>query len=193
MCSENILLIGLLFPAISLITTIGCIIAWYKHKKHCSPVFIPFIGPICLTIWIIGTSRAIWLIPIAWICDIGTLAFLYVTPRLIKDWWNTCSFTRVIKIHSLKANQTASISFHSTGRYLLHKEWKRSKGETGITSLGEVGVYTKIDNNFELISDDGWKRSLKLGHDGKLLVIEDEIVSREHQSYSIADWNFEIS
>jgi len=83
----SLLFFGLLFPIISWLTTIGCYYKWLKYKKHSSAIYIPFIGPVLLTIWVCGAEKPWWLIPIVWICDIGTVSFIYVIPRLISDWW----------------------------------------------------------------------------------------------------------
>ena len=84
-----LLIAGLLFPMISLLSGAGSLLHQWRHKSYASPVFIPFVGPLLLTIWVISAHKPLGLIALAWVCDIGTVAFLAAGPRLVKDWWHT--------------------------------------------------------------------------------------------------------
>ncbi len=128
------LVIGLLFPAISLLTGIGSFVVHWRHKRHSSPLFVPFVGPILLTLWLLLTKKPLWLVPVVWVLDIGTLAFLAIGPRLIADWWRVSSFTKILTLRGARDIQTAIITLHSTGHYVLFKS-------CGIASLGEPGVF----------------------------------------------------
>lgn len=186
-----LLVLGLLFPVISCLSTIISLIDRWKHKKHSSPLYIPFIGPVLLTIWIISSHSHLWLVLIAWICDIGTIAFMIASPRLILDWWNTCSFTRILNLHSSYGIQRAKLSFHSTGRYFLHKEWHHPPGEYGTISVGDGGHFVRKGDVIEMTSDWGWSRKIHLISDNCFKVIEEINVRDKNPDYSISNWTFE--
>lgn len=185
------LVTGLLFPVISLLTGICAWIDRWKRNKYSSPVFIPFIGPIFLTTWVVLSHHPWWLVPLVWVGDIGTMAFLLLSPKLISQWWDTCSYTRVLSFHGTYENQSARITFHSTGRYLLHKDWRRSPNECGIVSLGELGVYSQTQEAFEMKADQGWLRHLSPLPDGHFQVFEDRELAEKHPDYSLFGWLFE--
>jgi len=109
-----LLIAGVIFPAISLLTGIGSLLYQWRHKKYASPVFIPFVGPLLLTSWVILAHKALWFVAIAWVADIGTIAFLAVSPRLIRDCWHTSSFTRILSLNGSQDNQSAIITLHTT-------------------------------------------------------------------------------
>jgi len=89
---SSLLVAGLIFPVISLLTTMGSLASQWRQKKYSSPVFIPFIGPVLLTSWVVFAHKPLWFVAIVWLADIGTLAFLAVSPQLIRDWWHRSSF-----------------------------------------------------------------------------------------------------
>lgn len=149
------LVAGLLFPVLSLLTGIASLIDRWKREKHSSPVFIPVIGPALLTAWVVLSHYPFWLIPVVWVGDIGTMAFLIISPRLISEWWDTCSYTRILNLHGINENQSAQLSFHATGRYLLRKKWQRPPDEVGIVSLGELGSFTRAQDLLEMKADHG--------------------------------------
>lgn len=191
-CHMTILLIlGLLFLVLSLLTTIISYYDWFKHNKHTSPFYVPFVGPVLLAIWIFGTHKPLWLIPIVLVCDIGTDAFIIATPRLFMDWWNTCSFTRILNLHGSAGIQTATLTFHSTGRYYLSKEWHRSSPEPGPISVGDIGSFARKGDIIEMKSDWGWLRKIRLVSDGRFAVIEEVDVREKEPDYSIANWTFD--
>ena len=185
------LVLGILFPAISFLTSIASLYEWWKHKKHSSPIYIPFIGPILLTFWVIGSDKHLWLIPIVWVCDVGTVAFIIVIPRLVSDWWNTCSFTRILNLHSSSGIQTAQLSFHTTGYYFLQKKWHHPSGEYGTISVGDIGTFTRTGDIIEMKSTWGWSRTIRLISDGYYLVSVEVNVKDKSPDYSIINWTFE--
>jgi len=185
------LVVGLLFPVISLLTGIASLIERWKRKKHSSPVFIPVIGPALLTAWVVLSHYPFWLVPVVWVGDIGTMAFLIMSPRLISEWWDTCFYTRILNLHGTNENQSAQLSFHATGRYLLRKKWQRPPDDVGIVSLGELGSFTRAQDMLEMKADHGWSRQLITASDGRFRVSEDKDVAEEHRDYSIAGWEFE--
>jgi hypothetical protein len=185
------LVAGLLFPLISLLTGIAALIDRWKRKKNSSPVFIPFLGPALLTTWVVLSHYPWWLIPVVWVSDIGTVGFLILSPKLISQWWDTCSHTRIISLHGASGNRSAQLSFHSTGRYLLRKQWQRPPNECGIVSLGELGVFTQTPEAFEMKADQGWGRRVVAVSEGCFQVQEDVEVAEEHADYSVFGWVFE--
>lgn len=86
-----------------------------------SPIFIPFIGPIILTNWILRNGMPLWIVPIVWIGDVGTLAFLSELPSLTREWWQTCNYTKIATLRGSHGAESVVITFHSTGRYLFLK------------------------------------------------------------------------
>lgn len=133
----SLLVGGLIFPALSLFSWLIACVDRLVHKRNSSAIFIPIIGPVLLTCWVVLADEPIWWALVFWLTDLGTLAFLAVSPQLLRDWWRTSSFTRVLTLHGSHENQAAVISLHSTGHYLLRKSWSRPLGQAGVVGLGE--------------------------------------------------------
>lgn len=184
------LVAGLVFPALSLVTVIASVVHWWRTKKHASPVIIPFIGPILLTGWVILAEKPLLLIPVVWIADLGTLVFLAFVPKILGEWWRTSSFTRILALHGSEGVQSAIITFHSTGYYLLKKSWQRPMGECGIVGLSEEGVYIRDDGRIELTAHFGLRRILRKSDEGQYVV--EEIVAEQEASknHSLEGWRF---
>jgi hypothetical protein len=189
--SNGLLVAGLLFPAVSFLTAIASLYSRWRYRKYSSPIFIPFVGPVLLTIWALTSQAPGWLIPIVWIGDIGTMAFVIASPRLLSEWWDTCPLTKTLELHGSKGIESATVSFHSTGRYLIRKRWQRSVGELGILGLGELGNFVKSDDYLRMTADHGWQRQLIRTPEGKFQVLEDENVTHDNGDYSLADWILE--
>ena len=102
---------------------------------------------------IVLNDLPLWLIPIAWITDLGTLVFLWYLPAIVREEWKTSRFTRVLRIKRSEGNAQAVLTFHTSGRYLLRKQWVRPKGEQGIIGMGELGTYTEVEGGSTLISE----------------------------------------
>jgi hypothetical protein len=180
-----LLIFGLVFPTVSLLSSIA---AWVQSRRtngHSSPVLIPFIGPIALTTWVCVTSKPWWLILLAWCCDLGTIAFLSVSPRLIREWWQTSSFTRVCQFEGAEQNRSVALTLHSTGRYFLRTQWHRPPGETGILGSGEVGSYSRSDGKVLLKSDRGHLRELVAQSETRYRVVDSDA---EAESASLNGW-----
>jgi hypothetical protein len=181
--------VGAFFPAFSLLTCAASFLSWRRHKKYSSPAFVPFVGPIVLSIWVFSAHKPLRALPLVWLCDVGTIAFLWASPRLISDLWQTSSFTRVAVFEGTQGMQSAVISIHSTGRYLLEKKWRRQPGEGGISAMGEVGDASEDKGSHLLKADNGWSRTLQPAPDGLLQCVEDQL-PKDYRSHSIADWRF---
>ena len=179
---------GMIFPALSMLTGIGSLLFQWRHKKYSSPVFVPFIGPLLLTCWVLLAHKSLWLIPIVWVADIGTLAFLPMSPRLIADWWRVSSFTRILTLRGNQDIQSAIITLHSSGHYLLKKSWNRALGDTGIVGLGEPGTFSQTDNQYELTSHHGLRRIFRKIDEGTYRVEEDGLENEKLYDYSLNGW-----
>lgn len=185
---DLLLIAGLIFPVVSLLSGIGSLVYQWRHKKHSSPVFIPLIGPVLLTSWVISTHKPLWIIAMVWVADIGTLAFLAASPQLLRDWWHTCSFTRVLALNGSTDNQSAIITLHSTGHYLLKKSWTRPPGQTGIVGLGEPGTFTQLDDRYELVSHVGLRRVIQKTDERAYRVEQEELPKEELRDHSLSGW-----
>jgi hypothetical protein len=181
--------VGAFFPVLSLITGIGSFLSRRRHKKYSSPAFVPFVGPVVLSMWVVSAHKPLWAIPLVWVCDVGTMAFLWVSPRLFSDLWQTSFFTRVAAFEGTEGLQSAVISIHSSGRYLLEKKWRRQPGDLGVSASREVGNVSKHEGTYLLKADNGWSRTLRPAPEGFLQCVEDQLPT-EWRSRSIADWRF---
>lgn len=168
-----LLIIGLIFPLLSWLTLfIGVIQPRFTGKGY-SGVYIPFIGPILIDIWLLGVGAPPWFLIIPWIADIGTLFFLWVLPQMIVDGWRTSRFTRTFLFAGVQGNQTVEISLHKGGRYVLKKQWQRAPNECGITCLGEPGTFEQDGDQFTLTSHTGWTRVIRRQSDDFLIADND--------------------
>jgi len=185
----TLIAIGLIFPMISLVTGIASLIARWRYNKHSSPVFVPFIGPFLLSGVIANHGDHLWLIPIVWVCDIGTVAFLCVTPRLIAEWWAVSRFTQILGLKGEFGNESAVLTLHSTGQYLLKKKWRRTPGELGVIAVGEPGTFTQSKDGYNLIAYHGLRRTLRPEGAGQYVVEEDDTEKPSMQNYSLKHWH----
>ncbi|MBL9084615.1 MAG: hypothetical protein JNK76_22620 [Planctomycetales bacterium] len=80
-----LLILGLIFPILSWLTAYASAVIWCRSKRHVSPVFVPVIGPLLLTAWVVLTRRPLGTIALVWLADLGTIAFLIAAPRLYRD------------------------------------------------------------------------------------------------------------
>lgn len=181
---ENALLIaGLIFPAISWLSFLASGIQYLLAKKTSSGVYIPFIGPLLIDIWIIAVDAPIWTLVIPWIADIGTVFFLFAMPRLIVNAWQTSQFTRIFLLVGMRANQAVEISFHKGGHYVLKKNWNRPTGEMGVVALSEPGSFEEVEESIVLTSHTGAMRHVRR-HDGEYLVSDTEA----GEDYNLDGW-----
>jgi hypothetical protein len=189
MVGTTLLVLGLVFPALSLVTTVSSALTFWLTNRHSSAGLIPFIGPVLLTCYVFVEDRSRWMIPAVWTLDIGTVAFISVLPRLISDWWNTCSYTLIKTFYGKDGIQDAVITLHTTGRYLMKKSWSRRDGEYGIVGLGEPGTFSKDGDAFELVSHHGLRRRLVPAEKQSFLVEEQQGVRPELKDYSLNQWS----
>ena len=180
---------GAFFPLISLITGLLSAYEWNVNKRHCSPVFIPFFGPILFDIGLLLAKEPLWTLLLPWVLDIGTIAFLFAIPGMTRDWWQTSRFTLINNLAGKQNNQTATITLHRTGKYLLRKQWQRPAGEFGVVSLGELGHYVMGETEIQLHSDNGWSRTLKRGANNQFIVEETD---NAHADYSLQGWTLQL-
>ena len=183
-----IIAIGLTFPLLSLFTCLASLITKLRYNRQSSPVFIPFIGPILLSGAIIANHKPLWLIPVVWISDIGTLAILCALPRLIAEWWAVSGFTQVLGLSGKSGNQAAIVTLHSSGQYLLKKKWQRAPGEPGVVSLSEPGTFTKTEHGYSLVAHHGLRRTIRDDGDGTFTVQEDALDNEAPHNYSLNHW-----
>jgi hypothetical protein len=182
------MVIGAIFPLLSFIT--GAIVFIEKNfiGKRSSPVFIPVIGPVLFDIGLAVEGKTGWLLLLPWLLDIGTLAFFYMAPSLIKDWWQTSALTQLVVFKGSKDIQEVVISLHSSGRYHLDKKWNRQPDEPGINALSEEGVYESEKDRYVFHSDSGFKRILNPVEDSFYKLEEPEEIN---ENFSIRDFILE--
>lgn len=159
-----LLIAALLFPALSYLTFALSIYDHWRRDKYSSPIFVPFVGPVLVTVWIVVTGNSLLWVPLAWVLDIGTLAFLAAVPQLATEWWVTSSWTRVREFRAKRGAWSVRLTLHSTGRYLA--EFERAGQELGIAGFMRVGSYLDRGDEIELTGDDGHIARLIRGEDG---------------------------
>src|SRR5262245_47644796 len=186
-----VLFVGIAFPCLSLLTVVGTLVQSWRFKKHASPILIPLIGPLCLSGLVLYFGKPLWLIPVVWITDIGTVVFLWVFPRIIADWWSVSGFTRVLTLRGSQGIQSAVLTLHSNGRYVLKRSWQRAPGECGICGRGEPGTYRRTENGFELIAHHGLRRFLRTAANGTYLVEEAQADAAGNGDSSLKDWTLQ--
>lgn len=152
---DVILVVGLIFPAISWLSIIVKMLQYVLTKKSSSEVYIPFIGPILIDIWIVAVDGPVWTLVIPWIADIGTIMFGIAMPKLVVEWWQTSPFNRTFVLVGTKANQAVEISFHKGGHYVLQKNRTRRLNEVGVIALSEPGTYEENEDTITLTSHTG--------------------------------------
>ncbi len=187
-----LLVAGLFFPVISWVTVVLSVFSRWKSDRHASPIFIPLIGPLLLTCWIFGENYSYWLIPVVWMSDIGTVAFIAVLPWLIGEYWNTSRFTCLMTLRGATGIEKAVITLHSTGHYHLEKSWDRAQNESGISSLGESGKFTRDGNDLELQAHDGLRRRLVYTDAATYRVEEYGETQDDSKAQSLQGWHLSV-
>lgn len=190
---------------IQLLSALSGLLCWVRPKgmsESFSPLLVPLLGPLLLTLAILLNSWPWWLIPIAWMTDLGTLVLLWFLPTILREEWKTSRYTRVLHLSGSEGNAHAVLTFHTSGKYLLRKQWVRPKDEEGITGMGELGTYTESEDGFTLKSDEQFDRSvvrvgIVLRIDRKLVrivdgyIVEQETVLPERWScHTLRNWVF---
>lgn len=183
-----LLISGLLFPALSWITFAAAVPTRWSTGRHASPIFIPLVGPVLLTCWVLLFRGSWWLIPTVWIADVGTLAFAIVIPRLFREWWEVSSFTRILTLRGGRGIRTVVLTFHSTGHYLLQQSWNRGPGELGIVGLSETGTFSQNSEQFDLRAHHGLQRQLQPQGDGRFVVQEHPPLADDLLEHALDGW-----
>ena len=182
-----LILIGLFFPIVS---ALSGLLYWKRGvgwREGPSPIFIPLFGPSFLTFAIFWNNWPWWLIPIAWMTDLGTLALLWYLPSIIRQEWKTSRFTCVLRLTGRVDNAHAVLTFHTSGKYNLQKRWSRPLKEGDAISTGELGTFAETTDGYALTSDEGIKRILV--REGKTYRVKLESDLPERCAYlSIAGW-----
>lgn len=160
-----LLILGILFPALGWFSFIASTVKRLRTGKPSSGVYIPFIGPMLIDMWLRSVGAQPWTMILPWMADIGTLHFIWMMPRLLSEIWRYSRWTRLFVLSGSHENQTVLISFHKGGHYVLKKNWQRPAGETGIVSLGEPGTFICDGNGWILTSYLGGIRQITSGKD----------------------------
>ena len=188
MLGTTLLIAGLSFPILSLLTCIASLVTRWRHDRCASPVFIPFVGPVLLTCWILMDAHSRWLIPVVWLLDLGTVAFLFVLPRLTVEWWHLSAFTRLMTLHGAHGIEKVILTLHRGGRYVVRKSWNRAKGDLGIAGLRETGTFTDDGEVIALASHCGLSRRLQRIDLNTYDVSEPDDNRLELRDYSLDGW-----
>ncbi len=179
---------GLIFPTVSLLTCIASLITRWRHDRYASPVFIPFVGPALLTCWVLMAGHSRWLIPVVWLLDLGTVAFLFVLPRLTLEWWQLSAVTRLMTLHGAQGIEKVILTLHRGGRYFVRKSWNRAQGELGILDLGETGTFIDDGEVIALTSHFGLNRRLERIDLSTYDVSEPADIDPELRDHSLHGW-----
>ncbi|MEQ1841826.1 MAG: hypothetical protein ABL994_15585, partial [Verrucomicrobiales bacterium] len=158
---------------LQLLSALSGLICWKRPKgwsESFSPILVPLLGPLSLTLAIYWNGWPWWLIPIAWMTDLGTLVLLWYLPAIIREEWKTSRFTCVLRLKGKVDNARAVLTFHTSGKYLLQKKWVLQKGQLGTLEMGEIGTYSETEGGFTLRSDEQVARSVVL--EGRVFRIE---------------------
>jgi len=184
------LVIGLLIVGIGWITSALCLTdRWFRNRRS-SPVLIPFLGSLFLIQWASQTHRPIWWLAVIVASDLGTMALLIASPRLIGEWWGASSFTRLRELTARRGNERVTLSLHRRGWYCLRKAWDRQAGEYGVIRLGEVGAYTETPTGVSLTSTDGVHRRLEI-RKGVYVVGEETLPGEDWADHALLGWELD--
>ncbi len=80
--SDVLLVLGLLFPCLSWLTGIISWIESSRLKKNVSAIYIPFIGPLLISIWLGIYNKPWWTFLLAWVFDLGTVMVVLALFRM---------------------------------------------------------------------------------------------------------------
>lgn len=92
---------------------------------------------------------------------------------MLRRWWQTSVFTRVMRLRGADGSARVTLSFHSTGRYRLRKN-----------ALSEVGAWSRRGANIEMTADDGGRRRLVPEGEQSWRVLENDV----SESASLEGW-----
>jgi hypothetical protein len=185
---SGLLILGLFFPAISLVTLVLSGISNNQTGKSSSPVIIPLIGPILLTMWVFASGYSLWLIPLVWLCDLGTIALIWLFPWLAMELWRTSRFTRNGMLSGEEGNRKVVVTLHRGGHYVLRSSWQSGPIERGVSSIGESGRFVKQQGVLEIESHAGRKRRILPDANGAYIVRELEERFPESDMLNLSGW-----
>ncbi len=186
MLATTLLIIGLFFPVLSWVTALTTSVRYLLTGRYSSPVLMPIVGPTFLTGWIFVVGYSPWWIPAVWLLDLGTVAFLWVMPRLIRDAWQTSRFTLTKTLRASRGNESVILTLHRD-RYVLRKSWMQDGG-SGLSGLGEPGTFIDHGDRIELVAHHGRRRELKRLDDENYRVVEIDARRRDDDNASLDDW-----
>ena len=120
----------------------------YVTKRFHSAV--PFVGAALLGagMLMMPTTRTY-----AWtalILDYGTLAFLLVSPRLIRDAWSTNHINLICEYLGEKGMKKVRLRLFCRGIFTIRLRLDRPPGECGLTSTGTTGTWQREGARLEL-------------------------------------------
>ncbi len=182
---ELLLPLGLVCPLVSWLTVIYGLLRARTERGY-SAVLIPIVGPTLLTAFVIVEGHPSWVIPIVWVLDIGTVAFVAVLPALFVDWWTYSKFTQLVSMQGHSGHEQVHLTLHKSKRYCLKKSWNRR--DLGIIGLGESGHFSVAEDGVVLIADFGLYRHLKQTGPTTYSVQEKGKQAPERRNHSIDGW-----
>lgn len=188
MLESTLLVSGLVFPTLSALTCVASFVTQWKYGRYASPVIVPVVGPVFLTCWVLIAGHSLWFVPLVWLLDIGTIVFLAVLPRFVREWWRFSIFTQVMTLRGSHGIEVANLTFHRGGHYCLEKSWNRAKGDLGVVGLWETGTFTDNGNVLAMKSDHGLSRVLQRIDHGAFAVSEPDKCRPDLQNYSLHAW-----
>jgi hypothetical protein len=120
----------------------------YRDKRFYSPV--PLVGATLLGagMFILPTCRrycwsAIFL-------DYGTLALLAAFPVLAREAWSTSTFNLMCEYLGQADTRTVHLRLFRRGIFTIRLEVRRSPGECGLTSAGQIGTWRRKGSQLTL-------------------------------------------
>ena len=190
MDSTLFLAIGALFPAISWLTLIAGYLHYKWHGRASSGVYVPFVGPLMLDLWLLARGEPGWLLVVPWVIDVGTLFFLAALPRLVKDAWQTSRFTRLLHLSGEHSEARVDISLHRGGHYLLTKHWNQraplhASAVPRLITLGEPGLCDESPDGWRLTSHAGRVRHLLRSGSSGYVVRDAAVAARDEDTHNI--------
>ncbi|MBL7647713.1 MAG: hypothetical protein JNK74_16125 [Candidatus Hydrogenedentes bacterium] len=178
---------GVFIQVISALSGLICRKRPTDVSESFSPILVPLLGPLSLTLAIILNKWPWWLILIACMTDLGTLVLLWYLPAIIREESKTSRFTCVMRLKGRFDNAHTVLTFHTSGKYSLQKRWSRPLKEGDAIETGELGTFAETTDGYALTSDEGIKRDLV--RDGKAYRVKLESELPERCPYlSIAGW-----
>ncbi len=160
-----LLIVGLLFPIVSWVSLALMVYAGKRTGSAQSGIFVPFIGPVLLDVWLVLAGWPTWWLFVPWLLDIGTLFFLFALPRMMRYAWQRSRFTRTLRLIGARPEGAVVLTFYRGGIYTLEQTYEFGR-------FGETGTYVSVFGEFSLIASDGQHRQIR--SEGERYVIADD-------------------